>query len=223
MNYKISKSSTKFIYGISNFKQIKDLHLNENTISIGFIGRSNVGKSSSINALFGRNTARISKTPGKTKEINIFSFSLEENGKIIKDFPLFYLFDLPGYGHAKVSKGMKKEWGKLMDAFLGTTSKKTLILGLQDARHPFQNSDLVFYEYLKSFNLDTFMVFNKVDKLKNQKEKSKLEKLKPQIFKEAAWVKQIHFISAEKGTGLPPLESGIINFFLEMREKSDLM
>jgi len=214
MDFKISKSSTKFRYGISDPNQLKEFLQNNNAIGIGFIGRSNVGKSSSINAIFGKNTARISKTPGRTREINIFSFGLELEGKIYKETPEFFLFDLPGYGHAKVSKEMKAQWQELMHIFFTGTNDKMLLLNLQDARHPMQDSDLEFRDYLEPFVHHTYMVFNKLDKLKTQKERAALDKLKPRIFKESSWVEQLHFISAEKGTGIPPLESAMINFLL---------
>jgi GTP-binding protein len=224
MDYKLSKSSTKFRYGMSNPDQLEQWLEEAKPIGVGFIGRSNVGKSSTINALFGKNTANTSKTPGRTREINIFSFGLELDGKPVEGTREFWLFDLPGYGHAKVSKEMSAQWERLMHTFFVGSSESVLMLNLQDARHPNQKSDLAFRGYLEPFNFNTFMVFNKMDKLKKQKERAQLEKLKPQIFKEASWVQQIHFISAESKKGVPQLEKAIIDHLLlqnEIKNKSE--
>lgn len=218
MDFKISRSSTKFRYGFSELEQLKEFMDKTDAVGVSFIGRSNVGKSSTINALFGKNTARISKTPGRTREINIFTFGLETEGKLNEDIPEFYLFDLPGYGHAQVSKNMQQNWDELMHHFFVTSSNKMLMLNLQDARHPMQKSDIEFRDYLAPSGHHTFMVFNKLDKLKTQKERAALNKLKPAIFKECSWVKQIHFVSAEKGQGIETLESAIINFLLLQNE-----
>lgn len=215
MDFKISKSSTKFRLGISSQEQLQQfLEDNKNAIGLCFIGRSNVGKSSTINSLFGKNTARTSKTPGRTREINIFSFGLELEGKLYKETPEFYLFDLPGYGHAEVSKTMQQAWDDLMHLFFTRTDNKFLMLNLQDARHPMQKSDIEFRNYLAPSGHHCFMLFNKMDKLKTQKDRAVLDKLKPAIFKESKWVEQIHFISAEKGSGISELEKSLINFLL---------
>ncbi len=219
MDYKISKASTKFRFGMSDPNQLEDWLRAENVIGVSMIGRSNVGKSSSINSLFGNKTANISKTPGRTREINIFEFKLELNGKPVEDGPTYWLFDLPGYGHAKVSKEMKSHWQKLMHTFFENAGDDVLMLNLQDARHPNQDSDKEFKKYLEPYGFNTFMVFNKLDKLKTQKERSALNKLKPQIYKESDWVEQVHFVSAEKKTGIPTLETSVVNFLLNQTQQ----
>lgn len=222
MELKISKASTKFRYGISNIDQLNDFLKSTPAIGVCFIGRSNVGKSSTINSLFGKNTARISKTPGRTREINIFTFNLESEGKVYQEEKEFYLFDLPGYGHAEVSKTMQQAWDELMHQFFTNTDGKYLMLNLQDARHPMQKSDIEFRNYLAPAGHHTFMVFNKMDKLKTQKERAALNKLKPAIFKECKWVEQVHFVSAEKGNGIEQLETAIINFLMLQDAKKAL-
>lgn len=214
MEYKVAKGTTKFRYGMTDPNQLVEWLQNEKPIGVSFIGRSNAGKSSTINSLFGKSTAVTSKTPGRTRQVNIFEFKLEKEGKIVEDIPPFYLFDLPGYGHAKVSKDMQAEWGQLMDEFFHNCGYSNLMLNLQDARHPNQKADLAFRDYLKPFGHEAFMLFNKLDKLKTQKERAALNKLKPAIFKECKWVTQIHFISALKGQGIDQLESSIINYLL---------
>jgi GTP-binding protein len=205
------KGQTQFLMGIDKVDQLQTW-LNEHAFMSGvaFVGRSNVGKSSLINSMFGKNTARVSKTPGRTRQINIFGFTVED--RATKTEKEYYLFDVPGYGHADVSKEMAKNWGELLDCLFHMCSEKILLLNIQDARHPLQDSDTTFHEYIKGFNLETYLMFNKIDKLKTQSERSRLKAIQPEIYKSFKWVKQIHYISAEKGDGLPAVEQAIINF-----------
>lgn len=207
----IQKGNTEFLLGIDKVDQLKDW-LNENPFinGIAFIGRSNVGKSSLINSIFGKKTARVSNTPGRTRQVNVFSFVVED--RVTKSFETFYLFDVPGYGHAEVSKEMALNWQILLDTFFQLCSEKILLLNIQDSRHPLQDSDLIFHDYIKSFNLETHLLFNKMDKLKTQSERSRLKNIMPDIYKKFKWVKKIHFTSAEKGDGIPDVELSIIEF-----------
>lgn len=214
----IQKGNTEFLMGIDSIEQLKQW-LNEHSFAngIAFIGRSNVGKSSLINSLFGKSTARVSKTPGRTRQVNIFDFVVEN--RETKSLEHFYLFDVPGYGHADVSKEMANNWQYLLDTFFQLCSEKILLLNIQDARHPLQESDLVFHQYIKSFELETYLLFNKIDKLKTQSERARLKSHMPEIYKKFKWVKQIHFTSAEKGDGIPEVELAIINF---VKRNSDM-
>ena len=209
----IQKGNTEFLMGIDKIDQLQTW-LNENPFAngIAFIGRSNVGKSSLINAIYGKSTARVSKTPGRTRQVNIFSFIVYD--KENKSEQKFFLFDVPGYGFAEVSKEMAANWQNLLDTFFRMCSEKILLLNIQDSRHPLQEPDTIFHQYIKSFELETYVIFNKIDKLKTQSERSRLKNLMPAIFKEFKWVKQIHFASAEKGDGIPALEMAIINFVM---------
>jgi len=207
----ILKGKTEFLMGIDKVEQLQSW-LNDHPFinGVAFIGRSNVGKSSLINSLFGQSTARVSKTPGRTRQVNIFSFTVEN--KETKEFYKYYLFDVPGYGHAEVSKEMAHNWQHLLDNFFHLCSERILLLNIQDARHPLQEPDLLFHDYIKSFKLETYVIFNKIDKLKTQSDRAKLKNQMPQIYKKFKWVKQIHFTSAEKGDGLSTVELSIINF-----------
>lgn len=207
---KIKKGSPQFKMGISQPAQLEEwLDSHKDAIGLAFVGRSNVGKSSLINCLFGKKTARTSKTPGRTREVNIFEFSLEGQGE---DEKPFFLFDLPGYGHADVNRQMSERWEALMGLFFEKMPKSVLLLNLQDSRHPQQSADLEFQDFIINFDHDSFLVFNKIDKLKTQKDRSILEKQKPGIFKATPFFKQIHFVSAESSKGVPPLEDALTNY-----------
>ncbi|MCT4640958.1 MAG: ribosome biogenesis GTP-binding protein YihA/YsxC [Bacteriovoracaceae bacterium] len=208
----IKRKSATFLMAIDDPKQMKSWFENhQDAIGVAMVGRSNVGKSTLINSLFGNKTAKTSKTPGRTQKVNIFKFCLEENEE-----KWFYLYDLPGYGFAQVSKSMQKNWRDLMGTFFTQMSPTTLLFNLQDARNPNQRSDQEFYEYLTVERLEVFLIFNKIDKLKKQKEKAALNKLKPKIFETFKKVKQIFFISAEKKDGTAPLEAALVNYLHKM-------
>lgn len=212
----ILKGSATFIRAYDKPEDVRQWLLeNPMTVGLAFVGRSNVGKSSLINSLFGNKTAKTSKTPGRTQKINIFIFKLNDNPD-----QNYVLFDLPGYGHAEVSKQMIRTWGELMDSFFGHITPRVLLLNIQDARHPNQKSDQQFSKYIKFIKSNIFLIFNKIDKLKKQKEKAALNKLKPEIYKEFKHVKQIYFASAEKKTGLDVVEQSIIS---HLKMHSDLI
>ncbi len=131
-----------------------------------FVGRSNVGKSSLINFICGKNIARVSKTPGKTRLINYFVL----DNKI-------YLVDVPGYGYAKVSKFEQIEWKKMMENYFKKRKKNiNKVFLLVDSRVGFTELDNIMMEWLKALNLPFVIVFTKIDKL-NQSEMAKLRNL----------------------------------------------
>lgn len=123
---------------------------------IVFVGRSNVGKSSMINAVLGRKAlARTSSTPGKTVSINFYGI----DGKVL-------LTDLPGYGYAQRSKEQKKGWGSLIESYLSLKTRDIrLICMLTDARHEPTKDDLMMYDYLMSTEFLFCVAATKCDKL----------------------------------------------------------
>lgn len=122
---------------------------------IAFAGRSNVGKSSLLNRLVRRKAfARVSKTPGRTREINFFNV----NGT-------FVLADLPGYGYAKVSKSQSAEWGPLIESYLRSSPQLRGVVQLLDVRHDPTDDDRQMVDFLSDVGVPTLFVATKTDKL----------------------------------------------------------
>ena len=159
----------KFITSAPSIKEA----IEPNFTEVALLGRSNVGKSSFLNAFTNQKIAKTSQTPGKTRLINFFEVE-DERKKYI-------LVDLPGFGYAKVSKSMLKEWGKNLDEFLKNRFNIKLFIHLRDARHPNLDIDNNVDEYINSFkrkDQQLLTVFTKIDKLK-QSEISKLKQKYP--------------------------------------------
>ncbi len=122
---------------------------------IAFAGRSNVGKSSLLNLLTGRKSlARVSGSPGKTRTINFYRIN-----------DSFRIVDLPGYGYAKVSKEMSKDWGPMMEEYFQIRSGLRKVVQLVDIRHAPSAQDIQMYQYLKHYGLDGIVVATKADKV----------------------------------------------------------
>jgi len=159
----------KFITSAPSIKEA----IEPNFTEVALLGRSNVGKSSFLNAFTNHKIAKTSQTPGKTRLINFFE--VEEDGK------KYVLVDLPGFGYAKVSKNMLKEWGKNLDEFLKNRFNIKLFIHLRDARHPDLDIDNNVDEYINSFkrkDQQLLTIFTKIDKLK-QSELAKLKQNNP--------------------------------------------
>lgn len=137
--------------------------LPENTLpEIAFAGKSNVGKSSLINALMNRKSyARISATPGKTQTINFYNINQE-----------FYLVDLPGYGYAKVSEQEKQKWGQMVERYLHGSKQLRAVFLLIDIRHDPSANDKLMYDWIVSQGYHPIIIATKLDKIKrSQKDK----------------------------------------------------
>jgi GTP-binding protein len=127
---------------------------------IAFLGRSNVGKSSVINALLGAKMARTSNTPGRTRSINFF-----EVRRAGQPRPEMLFADLPGYGYAKISREISQDWARFVDPYLHQRSTLALCLALVDSNVPPQESDRQLVEFLKAAGRPHVMVATKCDRL----------------------------------------------------------
>jgi len=167
----IKITESKFL---TSAQSIED-SLPDEVSEVVFLGRSNVGKSSIINALVNKKgLAKSSQTPGKTRLINFFSV------KFMKDHQTYIarFVDLPGFGYAKVSKSMKNEWQKNLTNFLNKRSSIRLFVHLVDSRHKALDIDKNMDDYIRTIlraDQKLLRIFTKADKL-NQKEKSALRK-----------------------------------------------
>lgn len=123
---------------------------------VAFAGKSNVGKSSLINALMRRKSyARTSSQPGKTQTINFYNIN-----------ELMYLVDLPGYGYAKVSESVKAKWGKMIEKYLRTSKQLKQVFLLIDIRHDPSANDKMMYDWIVENGFRPIIVATKLDKIK---------------------------------------------------------
>lgn len=159
--------NAKFRASYGTFRQIPP----SDGIEIAFSGRSNVGKSSLINRIFGRKSlARVSSQPGKTATINIYEL---ENIRFA---------DLPGYGYAKVSKSEKERWSGLIGGYLSDGRRDLeLIFQLVDMRHPPSADDIAMINYLIDSELPFVVVLTKADKLNRTERAARLEALRTEL------------------------------------------
>ena len=159
---------------------------------VAFVGRSNVGKSSALNAITGKKSlARISKTPGRTQLINFFTVNHR-----------LRLVDLPGYGFAKVSRTQQAQWQELVEAYLGQRDSLKALVFLMDSRHPLTTLDQQMLQWLLTKPCERLVLLTKVDKL-NQGPLQQLQREIPQILSEKfQWSGSLILFSATKGTGV---------------------
>lgn len=153
---------------------------------IAFAGRSNVGKSTLINKIFNRKQlARVSAVPGKTATINFFRL---ENIRFA---------DLPGYGYAKVSKGEKERWGKLIEHYFESDRKIELVFQLIDMRHPPTKDDLIMVNFLIENEFPFVVILTKKDKLSKKQQQERLDALQTEL----PCADQIHIVPFSSQTG----------------------
>jgi GTP-binding protein len=169
---------------------------------VAFAGRSNVGKSSLLNALTGRNAlARTSNTPGRTQELNFFDVGA----------PLaFRLVDMPGYGFAKAPKDVVKKWRFLVNDFLRGRDVLKRALVLIDARHGIKEVDREILEMLDKAAVSYRLVLTKADKIKPTELEAVLEATAVEARKRPAAHPDILSTSAETGLGIPELRAAVI-------------
>ena len=164
---------------------------------VAFSGRSNVGKSSLLNRLVRRKAlARVSKTPGRTREINFFGVN-----------DRFVLADLPGYGYARISKDRKAEWWSLIERYLRESPQLRGVVQLVDARHDPSHEDLLMFDFLADLGAPTLVVATKVDKLRRAEVAARIGALAEALGVDA---EQTIPFSAVTGQGRDELAAAIV-------------
>jgi GTP-binding protein len=164
---------------------------------IAFVGRSNVGKSSLLNRLVRRRAfARVSRTPGRTREINFFAVNEQ-----------FVLVDLPGYGYARVSKTQRAEWRPLMEKYLTATQQLRGVVMLLDVRRKPSDDDLAMLDFLAEHGIPTLIAVTKIDKLAPTRVEGELERIAGELQLDRD---QLVGFSAVTGAGRDELAAAIV-------------
>ena len=184
---------TEFVFGVTSYKNLPE----DIGYEILLAGRSNAGKSSALNALTdNKKLARISKTPGRTTEINFFK--VNENLKLL---------DLPGYGYAKSSKAKKQDWGPLLGEYFQKRQALTAVIIFMDIRHPLKENDWEMINLCRDFDVPFIPVLTKSDKLSNNKIANTIQNVKAEIHEADALA-----ISSHNGEGFDNLSTEILKF-----------
>jgi GTP-binding protein len=161
---------------------------------VAFLGRSNVGKSSLINALLGAGMAKVSSTPGRTRSINFFGlYEVNTNGNQ-RPLPSLVFADLPGYGYAKISKSVSAEWSGFIDPYLTDREQLALCCCLVDTNIPPQASDTQLIQFLQSAQRPFVVIGTKSDRLSNNTLAKSIATLKREH-----GVDDVIAVSSEKG------------------------
>ena len=163
----VKQLNANFIISVEKLSQCPDFPFAE----FPLLGRSNVGKSSFINALANnKKIAKTSNTPGKTRLINYFNFSDK-----------FMIADLPGYGYAKVSKQAQARWQKNLEEYLLNREQIKSLIQFIDARHEIQKNDMQMREWVKAYDLPIFTIVTKIDYVPRSKVQKVLANVKKQF------------------------------------------
>ncbi|WP_109806152.1 ribosome biogenesis GTP-binding protein YihA/YsxC [Sphingosinithalassobacter portus] len=188
----------EFLKSAPELRFLPDPHVPE----VAFAGRSNVGKSSLINALTGRKAiARASVTPGRTQELNFFD---------VGDPLAFRLVDMPGYGFAKAPKDVVKKWRFLINDFLRGRDVLKRALVLIDSRHGIKEVDREILEMLDKAAVSYRIVLTKADKIKASELAEVFERTAAEARKRPAAHPDILATSSEKGMGIPELRAAVL-------------
>ena len=185
--------NTEFVFGVTEYKNLPK----DEGIEILLAGRSNAGKSSALNALTENSKlARISKTPGRTTEINFFK--VDEN---------INLLDLPGYGYAKSSKAKRKDWGPLLSEYFQNRNALALVIIFMDIRHPLKEKDKEMINLCKNFEVPFLPVLTKSDKLTRNKVNKTISSVNNEILGVSAIA-----VSSKDMSGFDKLHKQILEF-----------
>ncbi len=194
---KLFSQGCDFVKGVVKMDGLPSDGRNE----VAFAGRSNVGKSSLINALTGRKAlARVSVTPGRTRELNFFSLG--------KDGAL-YLVDMPGYGYAKAPKGQVKGWNRLIEDYLKGRQELRRLFLLVDSRHGLKETDRATMALMDEAAVSYQVVLTKADKPKSEELAKVMEKVAAELAKHPAAYPEILVTSSREGHGLSELRAAV--------------
>ena len=156
--------NAKFLISAEKLSQCPETNLPE----FPLLGRSNVGKSSFINALCNnKKLAKTSNTPGKTRLINFLNFTDK-----------FIIADLPGYGYAQISKEKQAKWNRYLDEYLLKRKQIKSLIQFIDARHDIQKNDFVMREWVETYNLPVFTIVTKIDYIAKGRQSAVLANVK---------------------------------------------
>ncbi len=195
---KIFSGPIAFLKSAPTLEFLPDPGVNE----IAFAGRSNVGKSSLLNALTNRNSlARTSNTPGRTQELNFFD---------VGDPVSFRLVDMPGYGFATAPKDVVKKWRHLINDYLRGRQALKRTLVLIDSRHGIKDVDRDVMEMLDAAAVSYRVVLTKADKIKQSELDAVFDQTAQEVRKRPAAHPDLIVTSSEKGLGLPELRAAVI-------------
>jgi GTP-binding protein len=198
---KLFAGPADFIWAADSLKSLPPMERTE----IAFAGRSNVGKSSLVNALTGRNTlARTSHTPGRTQQLNFFNVN-----------DRFNLVDMPGYGFAAVSKQKVGSWTKLIHDYLRGRASLARVYLLIDARHGIKAVDEDILETLDQAAVSYQIVLTKADELKIGEIETRMEQTAQNIARRAAAFPVIAPTSSRSGAGIPELRAAVAQLLAE--------
>lgn len=192
-----------FVLGVAGLEQLPTADRSE----VAFAGRSNVGKSSLINALTGRNSlARTSNTPGRTQQLNFFDLG-----------GVMYLVDMPGYGYAKVSKSIREEWDNLIRDYLRGRPNLRCVFILIDGRHGLKESDEHLMSMLDEAAVSYRLILTKCDKSKKAEMKKIQEGLRVCLKKHTAAYPEFLETSALKNEGIAEFRATIVSLITGRR------
>jgi len=190
---KLFAGSCDFVWGATSAENLPPEKLNE----VAFVGRSNAGKSSLVNALTGRKSlARVSQTPGATRQINFFNLA-----------DRLMLVDLPGYGFAKRSKTEAAAWQEMIFAYLRGRSRLRRVALLIDSRRGPMDTDIQVMELLDRAAVSYGLVLTKGDELAPAQREAALAKAAAEASRHTAALAQVQITSALKGDGIPALRT----------------
>jgi GTP-binding protein len=191
----VFSASCDFIWGTAKAGDWPKQDLPE----IAFVGRSNVGKSSLLNALTNRKTlARVSRTPGRTQQINFFNLGR-----------FFCLVDMPGYGYAKVGQQLEDKWRVLADEYFKQRDTLKRVYVLVDSRHGLQDHDKMLLQWFDRLVIPYRIILTKSDKLKKEERDGVVDQMKLQLQNHPSALVEPFLVSAEKKEAIDLLQKDI--------------